>query len=247
MRVYLFLILLSLMSCNALKTLTNGDTDLSEEFFQGGNVQSLYDGLVSFWRFDETGSTSTRSDVNGLNDLIHNIGAIASAGGKRGNSINCTSIDTGNRFSLNSSNGMGFGNNTDFSISFWIYLMSFNAGDKIADFSSGFNISLSGSSDITFWANSTTTSTTIATGSWNHYVFSVQRSTGVSIFRNGVFQGYTPNVTNGQNYLDSTFSICSDIAWIPNVDANIDSFGIWNRNLSQEEINALYNGKNDLD
>ncbi len=244
----LLFLLSTLVSCNALKAITDGETDLDDRFGAGQYNEELWNGLVSFWRFDESGSTQDRSDIQGSNNLIYNQGSINSTGGINGNAIDCN-LSGSNRFSLNSSNNMNFGTapGNNFAIGFWIYVTSDIGGSHIADFSSGFNITLDGSSGITFWVNGNTHVATIGSGSWQHVVFNLDRNTGVTAFVNGSQQGSTVFNTTGSNLNDSTFTLCTTVGWASPLDGNLDSFGIWNRTLSSSEISDLYRGFNNLD
>lgn len=243
----LLFLLSTLVSCNALKAITDGETDLDDKFGAGQYNEELWNGLVSFWRFDESGSTQDRSDIQGSNNLIYNQGSINSTGGINGNALDCSSIDGTNRFTLNSSIGLNYGNNGNFSISFWIYLNTFNAGDYIADFSTGYNITLSGSSDITLNVNGNTVSGNVNTGAWTHVTYTVDRVNGSSTYINGAQQNFTTHNSTGVSYIDSTFAVCSSTGFAANPDGQIDSFGIWNRTLSSSEISDLYRGFNNLD
>jgi hypothetical protein len=242
----LFLSLFILSSCNPLKSLSDGETSLDDNFFEGGGNSDLYHNLVSFWRFEETGSSDNRVDSQGSNTLNHAVGVISSRSGKNGNAIDCSSIDGSNTFSSGSTTNLNYGTNTDFTISFWVYLDSFIAGRYVAYFTD-YNITLSGSNDITFWMNSITTSVPVTTGTWEHVTFVVDRDSGVTAYNNGNYVTFTANDTTGINVTDALYAICSLHDATVATPGGLDSFGIWNRQLSDSEVSDLYNGYNNLD
>ena len=133
-----------LMSCNVVQMLTDGETDPSDDFYknnycddststnscnQDSTQYSLSNDLVSFWRFDEIGSSEGRTDVTGNNNLDVN-GAIWYEDGIHGNGLQSSGFDTSNYTFNGASTGFSFGNNIDFTIAFWMKRSSQSASPK---------------------------------------------------------------------------------------------------------------------
>lgn len=248
MRFLILPILILNFGCNPLQTITNGETDLDDDFFRGQNNSSLTHDLISFWAFNETGSSDHRYDYNGVNNFTHNIGGINYTSGRFGNAIDCSTIDGSNNLNAITTANMNLGTGSDFTISFWLYMNSFNAGEMLLDFNSVFNITASGSSEITFWFFSNTLSIPVSTGNWIHYAITVDRDTGMNAYVNGNFVGSYAFDSTGNNITNQTLRICSDAAFAATVfNGRLDGLGAWSRMLSSREISDLYYGNTNLD
>lgn len=248
----LFLSLFILSSCNPLKSLSDGETSLDDNFFDGGNVESLSNDLLSFWRLEESGTTEDRHDSNNINNFQHSLGNLNSTNGKRGNGFDCNSIVSGtNTFSPNTTTNMNFGLSQDFTVSLWVKAFAGTSGYLFhGESGTGYTIQILSNNEIDVWVNSTSSSpssTILNYGQWHHIVVLFDRDSGVSIYKDGAFSEFQAVTFNGTSFNDNNVWICSDNAYSQVPNAGIDSVGVWGRLLTQEEINGLYYGNNNLD
>lgn len=252
-----------LVSCNVIQTITQEETNLSDDFFnQSSNNQNsndtLFNDLVSFYRF-ENGSLG--DDLMGLNPLLSVGGTFSSTPGNKGDALNCagaTSAITFKNTALNSD--MNFGTTANFSISFWIYKTAngttFQVPFDIHTTSSTILRSDTGMSEqlgiSISAANLRSTSSAIVLNNWEHYVMVVDRTSGYQIYKNGSLVNGNATDTTGFNINSDELIICarftagtgSSAAFF---EGKIDSLGFWRRTLSASEISDLYNGTNNLD
>ena len=140
----------------------------------------------------------------------------------------------------------------DFTISVWIRLNKLVNWARIIDFGNGApsnNIILASSNvasgqPILILYNNTSTNTRVATGSslkignWTHIAFTLNGSIG-KIYMNGTFAALTPflrpiNISRSLNYVGK-----SNWATNENLNADLDDLMIFNRSLSESEINEL--------
>ena len=244
-------------SCNALKSLTNGETKIPDEFFD--NFINLEDDLIDFWKLDEN-SGASRVGFNGLN-LTEANGAIAQVTGKHGQGVVCNSAAGSAGYNLDYAGSVG--NVTEgegFSIAFWMELTSINtsasiAGSNFAEFdlnvgdydgSSGttdMKLFLAGGSPSFDFLNITKHS------GFHHYAIVVKKENGgftVKAYVNGSL--YDSQFESSESDLNlSNFGICSYANGSNDLPGHLDSFGVWGRELNQHEVRALYNGNNNLD
>ena len=204
----------------------------------------LNDGLVSYWDFDENSGTNVIDHYGLSNGTLQ--GATRNIGfGIIDNSVNMTpyqNITLGGQPRLDIKNLI--------SISGWVYIPLTGACPT------GFIISKDdgsgGGIQYRLWLSGGTTAchgvfnkggTDISTvnftrGSWNHLVGT---SNGINhtIYLNGNIN-FTAANGSGSN---SVNTLIGNRIGNPNqpLNATIDELGIWNRSLSQEEINQLYN------
>lgn len=265
---YLILCLL-LFSCEALKD-TLGDKAGVDSDFNDNNctscnddsntdttVYSLENDIASFYRFEETGNFENRNDDYSLNNLFY-FGSINYATGKHGNSIDCSTMDSSNYLRNTTSSGMGYGTSNDFSIAFWGN-MYFNEGsssyllelDYGADYVQIYSNAASRDVEISITGVTLNVSNVFSTdNTWYHLVYLVDRDGGLKLYVNGTLAGSNSLVTTGTNLPTlSEINPCGfhSGSFGSRFNGSLDSLGIWNRLLTTEEINALYNGNNSLD
>ena len=249
-----WIIILSMfVSCNALKTLTDGDTKVPIDFNTGlcnvGNCEdSLYYNLVSFWSFDET---NKGGDTRGDNHLSETGSVFSTIASTRGVAIDCTASSAINRYSNTGVSGLNFGTSQDFSISFWIAMPS-GGTQYLIDFQTGsatpFAVYLNSGGFVTLQHSGTSTVTTVipSTNAWDHITINVSRSTGMSLYLNGVFVESHSIATNSFNFDVIQINLCSEYLSTPSAqyffNGNLDSIGIWNRTLNSAEVQKLYDG-----
>ena len=271
-KIFVLTILFSFISCNALKTLTNGETNVDDDFFSDRNCpkgisscgnNSLYDSLISFYRFNESGSDSP-STTYLLSDEISNndftLTTSASPGsdggrilsdGTRGDVLECHGSG-GCDIVASSLSNMNFGTNQDFSIAFWfnpnltmvsseILSFRYGAGSDVMKISYDtgsprITVAFAGTEKVSFLF-------TQSLGVWNHIVMNINRSGGSQAFINGSSVGTSADsVTTGYTLNFTKFSMGYGVpAFAGEFDGRMDNLGIWSRPLSQTEAQSLYN------
>ena len=251
-------ILLSLFvfnSCNALKSITDGETELDPEFFVGAD--SLYSGLIDFWRFDETSGSANKKSVTGNTTLFENSSGLSSQNGKFGNSIDCSGGATSN-YLLKS---VAYSDNTrldkNYSLSFWIYPYSLTGTSYILTTGGSDNINLffgdldtnGDDADIRLDFGSLYSTQIVdvfgSTGVFYHVAF-ITEGDSIRLYIDGVDYGqYFSGSRNA--FSITTFGLCSNGGGGNIADMRIDSFGFWERALTYDEVQRLYTGDNPLD
>lgn len=254
----LFLAMSLLNSCNALKSITDGETELDPEFYIG--LDSLFDGLIDFYQFEESGTSNRRSLVDRF-DLTTQGRTIGYGSGIRGRGINCGSVGGGpaDYYLKNDSFNVGLSSNSGFTFSFWYkpnilsgvhYIFESNGGtlarvyiaDNDADATDwGVYAEING---FTVEANNIFTNTT----DFRHItvVFSAIDD-NVNVYVDGSNSPWTSNGYTPGNYTFNDMGMCSDNTPTQPADGILDSFGMWERELSSNEIYRLYSGANALD
>ena len=78
-------------SCNALKVITGGETNVDPNFSVNscGDSSSLYNGLDFFWRFNEAQNVSKVDITNNLTLTDTVTGGVPIMSGPRGSALNC--------------------------------------------------------------------------------------------------------------------------------------------------------------
>ena len=212
----------------------------------------LLDGLVSYWKFDET-SGSTATDSHGENDGDVT-GATWTSSGKINNGLSFGSGDYV-RFEDEDLKGL-----SSFSISLWIKpeILNNNNANIITNWQTtgnqrGYIFSLNQgkpqvllSGDGTFNSDYTTiSSNTISDDKYYHLVMTFSGGTATKIYVDGVLDG-----ENTANVPNSVFSSNEPVQINGRqtqdyVNGNIDEIAIWNRALSSDEVSALYDIQKD--
>ena len=207
---------------------------------------SLTNGLIHYWNFNETAGTNTE-DIRGIelgNQLNATLYNEATFGvGKFGNGL--VLDGTGDYAEVD--DYIGEPNNTnDFSVSFWVKR---DLGDgSLTMFSDNIQMTTNGSwgmdsGGVNFdgYIGVTTKSGGAIVkegGNFGHIVF-VRNSTSYAIYMNGTLGG-TGIGTGFINVTQLHFG-CTNLGSIC-LDGVIDEFGIWNRDLSPNEVSDLWNG-----
>jgi len=251
------LILSMFVSCNALKTLTDGETKIPSEFnsgvCSGNNCQdSLYNSLLAFYNFD---GASVGDDKTGQNSLTFT-GTPATVTGKTGLGLNCGVTSAADYLAIQSlGSQFSFGTNQDITISFWTNASALAAG-RVVFFKNSSNDTVefqSNTSQLEFHASQTTSithnSSTVGTSVWEHWVLRVIRNSKIEIFKNGILDGSALNtITTDKDFNFVKLAICGDEAGAGGGSAlTVDNIGIWGRALSNDEISNLYSGNSGLD
>lgn len=222
-------------------------------------------GLISFWKLDET--SGTRVDSHGSNDLTDN-NTVGSAAGIINNGAD---FELSNSEYLNIADAAqgGLDLTGDFSVSGWIKIESDSENYRFIVSKTDFGVSpqklsytvsisdtnklrLSNSSSGTSEISKQTTTSFLASEGFMHFVVTFDSSAGVAKFyKNGTYltgedgTGFsTGGVNNDVDFLMG--SILNN--GIPELffDGIMDEVGVWNRVLTADEIVSLYNGGSGL-
>ncbi|OGF25318.1 hypothetical protein A2303_00095 [Candidatus Falkowbacteria bacterium RIFOXYB2_FULL_47_14] len=217
--------------------------------FGGVSDKWLTDGLVGYWKFDESATTSGAIDSSGNGNTGTFYGHASTTAGKFGNSfigngISSSSVYTATSDSLNS---IDYG----FSVAGWFKTSDINAAiiTSYQDFGTGyFDVMIDGSGNITYTLADLDQSTyqTTLTGNdnnWHHFV--LVRDTANKLRNLYVDGGLAKSVVGGNGefitYQTVRMSIGADYYSNGNhLDGQIDEVRIYNRALSPDEVRRLY-------
>lgn len=249
MKLLIFLTLF--FSCNALKTLTNGETKIDEDF---GNFKydSLYNGLLEFYPFEEA-SGSTRLGLSGAFPLIDNAN-ITTNSIVHGGSVECTSGSAGGYYLFNGDFSYQLNSSNSFAISFWTNLTATAGGGLLYLDSNSYvfigEFAGSAGLDVKVVLNSMNFTFSDVLGSINttrHIVVNISNdgsSSRVVLFVDGVMHTIGDLAQSSVTF--NQIGVCSASGGEV-YNGSLDSLGLWNRLLEIEEIERLYNSSNDLD
>ena len=198
--------------------------------------------LEYYWSFDEGSGTNANENVSGTNDMTLVDGASFVAG-KVGNAV---SFDGSNDYAQTGS--VLDITNESFSIGFWYYSGGLAVQEHIfscLNYNGGPGFGLMHLTNSTwskfFGVGSTSVINSVTPiGSWNYRVYTSD-TINVKLYENGDFikqvsNSFTPDgnakLTLGEDSINTPAR-----EW----EGKLDEFGIWQRELSQEEITFLYN------
>jgi uncharacterized protein (TIGR02145 family) len=90
---------------------------------------------------------------------------------------------------------------------------------------------------------------TFLANTWNHVVFSTNTNGSVLIYINGVMYnaGNAPSSFRSTNNSKYMFGLSSSAFWPVPFNGKLDDIGIWNRALTQQEVNELYTSSDPFD
>lgn len=200
-------------------------------------TDGLNTGLISYYKLDE--SSGNAIDEVGGYDLT-NIGSMTYATGLIGNSAKANQ----SKYLVTSSHtGLSEIETGDFTVSLWANATN-QSGEpvwfgQLTTWVDGWGSILRPSGQLSIHMKSCTfetTSVNVFNGKWDHLV--ITRSGGVAkLYVNGTEKGSCASSTN---YNISDFILGGSIIAGRYFDAGFDEVGIWNRSLSESEINYLY-------
>lgn len=210
---------------------------------------AIIDNIAHYWRFNETGGTTT-SDAHGSLSGTLMSGATFNSSGKESG---CALMTNQSRISFG--DNMTLQRTDAFSFSFWYY--AHNTTNMIfqktaTDLSKMFYLSEgSGSFQFRIYTLTgnkrlqvTTTNSTTVNDGFHHIVLTnsgAGNAAGIKLYIDGV----SKSLTTDSDTLDTTvtttqpFLIGNDGS-NPNINFSIDEFGQWNKTLSQSEVTSLY-------
>jgi hypothetical protein len=209
----------------------------------------MSDGLVGYWKMDESswnGTTGEVKDASGSNNNGTAVGGVTTGAGKFGSG---GSFDGSNDYvSLPSSSNLTFGTGP-FSVTIWYKtnaptltnvlmslggsntpygVLAFSSGYKLVYYANGYRISEAGTADTDVWNFATLVGSGGADGSRN-----------IKLYRNGAQVGNT--YTADYNFTAQPFLIgVNQSSFAEVMHGSIDETRIYNRALSPAEIKKLY-------
>lgn len=223
----------------------------------GGTSNPLWNGLTSYYRFDETSGT-TVADVLNLNNATASLNTWVT--GKNNNGIRLNNAS----FPYVRSAKRNYNYNNPFSFSLWLkreaisfYFCWLYVGSKQQSPYGGIRIGFNNVNKLHMQMTADSTNEVILTGDLTltdttmfHHIVVTYSATGTAVgfkyYLDGVQSTYTvtkdtlfsKNVTNSGTY-DYFGQVDSLIAYNP--QAIYDEYGFWNRILSSNEVATLYN------
>lgn len=250
-------------SCNVASVITGtSETNLGSNFTKKqDNKLDLTSGIRYFWRFEESGTGVDRASSFGSATTTDTTSGVSTIAGQRGSGISCEALSSGSGF-LQVSSDMSFSASANYNVSFWTYMAANPSGgcsDENIVIESGGNFYVAIDDNCT---TSTFDVDVLSGGAemnlqptqnynfpgWFHISVNIKNGGDeVDLYINGNYE--KTNVTGTPTAVGSTnFSICSrDTDGLFFLDGRLDSLGVWDRNLTPEEIEALYNGNNNVD
>jgi len=255
-KLFILTILFSFISCNALKALTNGETNLDEDFFKEKQSVNLFDSLIAFFKLEESNGVS-RDDINNAYSLGDSA-ATSSTSGKIGLATNCSSGASAGYF-ISGSFSLSLSLSDSWNISFWANKGTNSSGGCADNESVLFldssnyvefdNIDCENDySDVRIHLNGTSYDFQDAVNfpGWHHFSLNIRNGgSNVDLYVDGNYfntQSGTPAAV-----ITSTLSLCSSSGGGDVLDGSLDSLGFWSKLLTNTEIKALYNRNNNLD
>ncbi|KKQ23516.1 MAG: hypothetical protein US38_C0014G0003 [Candidatus Roizmanbacteria bacterium GW2011_GWC1_37_12] len=223
------------------------------------NLSSLSDGLVGYWKMDESTTNTCTGGVNDSCDSSGNAsngawnGNTTSAAGKFGNSTTYDGIDDYTSVTENSA----WEFSSSFTLSTWVYSngtqiayagivakdLSSSMGNYGFFYDSGGTIVRFGFYGTNSVQSEVDTQTAIPTGQWVHLigVFDDVNNT-LYIYQNGELKEKDTTITNTPSTNDNSLIFGSRQAGLSSYEFNgkIDEARIYNRALSPKEVRDLY-------
>lgn len=201
---------------------------------------NLNHGLTNYYKFDGD-STDLVGGNNGTDtDMSYTSGKLNSGASFNGTSSKIT-LDNDITSPLN----------TERSFSFWLYGISTGHGfggflNKSAPSTNlGFYIYTNSTYHSVFWGGGSVGSiATFPSNEWSHIVFTFGATGIIRSYVNGILF----NSDGRHDTYDLTYNTFGYFAWYDTyLDTKIDEFGVWNRELSQNDVDRLYNNGKALD
>jgi hypothetical protein len=248
-----FLLFSLALSCNVMEMTGIAETDLGNNF-----GRDLKPGLMHFYKFDEAGTGVNRIDsIAGANFIDTTAEQIPSTSGKRGGAVDCYSGLTSGSGFLSVTQSITFTVNQSFNISAWVELPANPSGgcadsrgiftaSNLEIFLDDLDCANSGDLRVRYFSVDYNLNDVYNFPGWHHFSFNfLNGGTSIDIYING---NYISTLAATQNAWGTTyFEACSGGAGVSGLGGKLDSLGIWDRELSGEDIRALYNGNNNVD
>lgn len=219
-----------------------------EGWNQSSGASTLNVDIAAYWKLDET--SGTREDSVGSTDLTDN-NTVGSAAGKSGNAA--VFVDANNEKLTVTDNAVVSVGNVDWSLMFWVKPTDVSGTDPlVAQYDNltasdrAYRVTRSGSNysfdyyDTGGTAHTGNTIGSAAAGTWAHIavVHDATENT-IQIYLNKT--AIDPiSETLGIRDTSEVFQICGNPGTVE-CDATIDEVGIWDKALTQAEVNEHYN------
>lgn len=203
-------------------------------------------GLQAWLSFDGDGNDLSSNGNNALN------AGASFVNDRNGNASSAAYFDgTSNSYMQITSPTFQFSATGEFTYSFWMKKETQTTAAGIVMMSgtntSGVFITLiQGASNFTFGTNKQQSSWAFLScahtlNNWDHYVTTYNAGM-MHIYKNGVQQGMLTNTQTGATTQTNPFYIARGLNTSGNYKGALDDLGIWDRELSQSEINTLFTG-----
>jgi len=238
------------------------------ELYNGGAGrfygETLWDNLLSYWRFNETTGTSVADAIGGVTGTIKgNIVTYSWVAGKSNNALQTSVVQTAIGFG----NNFAFERNQPFSISIWHKRTVTGANaflfSKSFSYNLGYEALFGTDNKLTFHITNTSTSneakvistaTYTNTTAWHLYTFTYDGSSstsGMKIYYDGALVTTTSSVNNlsativdtGEFVIGNRLNTLGEGNYGRGV---FDESAIWSRVLTQTDITNIYNGGSGL-
>ena len=220
-------------------------TGTSRDHLYAMTPQSLPEGLIGWWKFDETASTSARdSSGNGFDASLD--ASVSFQPGKTGNALHSGGMGEGASFTYAAGSKMDFTAAPQLSILFWVKIAALPRNVRLmgAFDTGGIGVEISaaddGKIDFTTFSGSPNTGwpgAASADNAWHHYAITAD-GTNVHLYRDGALVGTNAFVPNWASTGSKKFFLGGDAAY--SLSGHLDDVRIYDRVLSASDIQAVY-------
>lgn len=258
MKIFSRILLLSiflLASCNMFQTIGGAESSVGDEFFENSDDdydyhETLWDDLIAYYNMDDDGN---QFNENGSDKILGNsLSPVTGEPGIDGYSVDCN----GAGYLISDDDDFNMDDDS-FSISMWVMRPNVTVTEdeiligKGNNSSDGWSLIRESGGEIKFIFLGQTISSGfyLSAEAWTHIVVNVERgsSNKVTFIKNNTFSdelNLSSDSTVNNNYL---FSICAFGDGTSIFKGNVDLVGIWNRILTEDEIERLHNDENGLE
>lgn len=216
------------------------------------------DGLQHYWNLDETSGTIANNSISYHYITFNNANALNNFG-KNNTGVFSENSNYGDSTSL----PQNF--SSPYNISFWFYVdpssnlgvsRLINLGTPTSSKYYGISIYLNlngffinfgnGLAENSSGRRSYSLNNAFVTGMWHHVSLNVVSLYDITLFINGVNTNisYESGGATNVNYGNKIFSLFRNAIYTDTDNVYIDEVGIWNKPLTLEEVQALYNNGN---
>ena len=207
--------------------------------------QALPQGLIGWWKFDETAGTTARdSSGNGFDASLDS--SVSFQPGKMGNALYNGDMGAGASFTYAPGSKMDFTAASRPSILFWLKIAvlahnirlmgAFAPGGMAVEINAPGNEKI----NLTTFSSSPNTSwpeTVSADNAWHHYAITADGAS-VHLYRDGALVGTNAFVPNWASTADRRFFLGGDAAY--SLSGYLDDVRIYDRALSASDIQVVY-------
>lgn len=213
------------------------------------------DGLQHYWNLDETSGITAYDSINNKNIRFNDINALNNLGKNNTGAF-------GVNFNYGDSAPLSQNFSSPYNLSFWFYVdpssslgvsRLINLGTPTQSKYYGISIYLNkytfninfgnGTAENSSGRRSYLLNNAFVKGMWHHVSLNVVSLYDITLFINGVNTNisYDSGSASYVNYGNNIFSLFRNGTYTETDNVYIDEVGIWNRPLTLEEVQALYN------